>query len=73
MNRNHILPTYLIISTWAYRRMDVCYRSRLRVSPSGGSALREAGGNCGVADGVSTTAGVVFHDRVFRDRICVMF
>ena len=53
--------------------MDVYYRNRLRVSPSGGSALREAGGNCDVGDGVSTTAGVVFHDRVFRDRICVMF
>ena len=57
--------------------MDVYYRNRLRVSPSGGSALREAGGNCDVDDGVSsiltTSAGAVFHDRVFRDRMCVMF
>ena len=54
MNRNHMLPICLIISTWAYRRMDVYYRNRLRVSPSGGSALREAGGNCDVVDGVSS-------------------
>ena len=43
------------------------------MSQSGGSALHEAGGNCDADDGVSTSAGVVFHDRVLRDRMCVMF
>ena len=46
----------------------------------GVSALREAGGKLRRrrVDGVSSiltskSAGAVFHDRVFRDRICVMF
>ena len=31
MNRTHILPTCLIISTWAYRRMDVYYSPYAKV------------------------------------------